>query len=64
VPDTTVAIPAGQSPTFSVAHVYQDDDPSLTPSDKVNLVITLTDGDGGRASANPPVTVNTSRRPT
>lgn len=57
-PSTTVAFTAGQTPSFTVTHVYQDDNPSLTPNDKVNVVGKLTDSDGGQASANAPVTVN------
>lgn len=56
--NTTVTIPAGGGTTFSAAHVYLDDDPSLTPSDTVNVVIKLTDSDGGKATVNQPVTVN------
>ena len=57
-PGTTVAIAAGQSTSFSLTHRYQDDDPSLTASDSVNVGLKLTDFDGGQASAHPPVTVN------
>ena len=56
--NTTVAFPAGQIPSFNLTHVYEDDDPSLTPSDKVTVVVKLTDSDGGQASANAPVAVN------
>ncbi len=55
---STVTFAAGQNKSFSLTHPYRDDNPSLTPSDNVNVVVKLTDSDGGQSSATRPVAVN------
>ncbi len=57
-PSEIITIPAGQGASFSLSHTYRDDDPSLTPSDPANVVVKLTDSDGGRATASRIVTVD------
>lgn len=56
-PDSTVSFAAGASSSFSLSHPYPDDDPTLTPSDKLSVTVRLTDNDGGRATSANPVTV-------
>src|SRR5262249_26088484 len=45
-----LTLPAGAT-TFTASHRYLDDNPSGTPSDQYPIGLTLTDDDGGSASA-------------
>jgi hypothetical protein len=54
---TTYDLPAGQL-SFSVTHLFADDDPSGTSSDTYPISVTVTDGGGLSASGSTTVTVN------
>jgi extracellular elastinolytic metalloproteinase len=54
---TTLNLAAGVL-TFSASHTYLDDNPTGTSSDLYSVSVTVTDDDGGSASASTDVTVN------
>lgn len=56
--DSTLSFTANAAKSFSLTHIYVDDNPTQTPSDKVNVTVKLADNDGGRTSAINQVTVN------
>ncbi|MFL5340262.1 MAG: FG-GAP-like repeat-containing protein [Gemmataceae bacterium] len=53
----TVSAAAGVT-SFSISHLYADDNPTGTPSDVNSVIVTVADDDGGRASGPAALTVN------
>jgi hypothetical protein len=54
---SSVPLAAGAT-SFSVTHLYVDDDPTGTPSDNMPIMVTIVDDDRGQMSVDSTVTVN------
>jgi len=57
-PVESIAVPAGGERFQIIQHRYLDDNPSATLSDLNQIQVTVTDDDGGQATANTQVRVN------
>ena len=56
--DSSTSIPVENTQSFTLSHLYADDNPTGTPSDVNTIVVTLEDDDDLATFAQTPITVN------